>query len=103
MKNNKCHNQSFPGEFWQGMQADGMINMMASAFKNLFSCVVFQDNTVRLWNIEDSDKIPVVLEKKRAIGIKIIKVGTHIVNQDPQNRCATRVSTQDLTIPCSKS
>jgi hypothetical protein len=36
--------------------------------------VKFQDCTVRLWNIEDSDKIPIVLEKKKAIGVKITKV-----------------------------
>lgn len=32
-----------------------------------------RDHTVRLWNIEDSDKIPVVMENKRAMGIKIVK------------------------------
>ncbi|XP_052230861.1 WD repeat-containing protein 88-like isoform X2 [Dreissena polymorpha] len=37
----------------------------------LMSCA--RDQTVRLWNIEDSDKIPIVLEKKRAVGVKIQK------------------------------
>ena len=35
---------------------------------------ILQDGTVRLWNIEDSDKIPIVLEKRRAIGLKMAKV-----------------------------
>ena len=39
---------------------------------NIF--LLFQDKTVRLWNIEESDKIPVVLEHRRAIGLKISKV-----------------------------
>lgn len=33
-----------------------------------------QDKTVRMWNIEESDKIPIVMENKKAQGLKIIKV-----------------------------
>ena len=29
---------------------------------------------MRLWNIEESDKIPIVLENKKSVGIKVIKV-----------------------------
>ncbi|XP_013396959.1 WD repeat-containing protein 88-like [Lingula anatina] len=31
-----------------------------------------KDHTVRLWNVEDSDELPVVMENKRTIGVKII-------------------------------
>ncbi|XP_005093569.1 WD repeat-containing protein 88 [Aplysia californica] len=37
----------------------------------LLSCS--KDKTVRLWNIADSDKIPIVLENKKAQGVKVIK------------------------------
>ena len=33
----------------------------------------FQDKTVRLWNIEDAEMIPMVMEKKKAIGMKVFK------------------------------
>ena len=37
----------------------------------------FQDKTVRLWNVEDSDNIPVVLENKKSIGLKVLKVSIY--------------------------
>ena len=33
-----------------------------------------KDKTVRLWNIEDSDNIPMVLENKRNMGLRIVQV-----------------------------
>ncbi|PVD21137.1 hypothetical protein C0Q70_19303 [Pomacea canaliculata] len=39
--------------------------------KWLLSCS--KDKTVRMWNIEESDKIPIVMENKKAQGLKIIK------------------------------
>ena len=33
-----------------------------------------QDTTVRLWNIENADQIPMVMERKKAIGLKVFKV-----------------------------
>merc|ERR1719422_1350050 len=39
--------------------------------KWLLSCG--KDRTVRLWNIEDSDKIPLVLENRRTQGVNVIK------------------------------
>ncbi|XP_041376182.1 WD repeat-containing protein 88-like [Gigantopelta aegis] len=38
--------------------------------KWLISCS--KDKTVRMWNIEDSDKIPAVLENRKSIGLKVI-------------------------------
>lgn len=35
---------------------------------------VFQDKTVRMWNIESSDDIPVVLEHRKNIGLRIVQV-----------------------------
>lgn len=37
----------------------------------LLSCS--KDKTVRLWNIEDSDKIPIVLENKKTQGVQVMK------------------------------
>jgi len=34
----------------------------------------FQDKTVRMWNIESSDDIPVVLEHRKNIGLRIVQV-----------------------------
>ncbi|XP_048255050.1 WD repeat-containing protein 88-like [Haliotis rufescens] len=42
--------------------------------KWLISCS--KDETVRLWNVEDTDKIPVVLENRKSIGLKVIKCST---------------------------
>lgn len=35
----------------------------------------FQDTTVRLWNIRDTDKIPLVQENRKTHGLKMRKVG----------------------------
>lgn len=32
-----------------------------------------KDRTIRIWNVEEADKLPVVLERRKAIGLKIIK------------------------------
>ena len=41
--------------------------------------MTFQDKTVRLWNIETSDDIPVVLEHRKNIGLRIIQVHCTII------------------------
>lgn len=52
----------------------------------LFSCLsvfvtpgllftLFQDSSMRLWNIEEIDKIPLVSENKKAMGLKVRQVG----------------------------
>ena len=40
--------------------------------KRVLSCS--QDKTIRLWNIENLDDLPVVLEHKKNMGLKIIEV-----------------------------
>ena len=35
---------------------------------------LFQDKTVRMWNIESSDDIPVVLEHRKNIGLRLVQV-----------------------------
>ena len=35
----------------------------------------FQDSTVRMWNVEDTDQIPLVMENRRAGGLRVAKVG----------------------------
>ncbi|CAG2206880.1 WD repeat-containing protein 88-like [Mytilus edulis] len=39
--------------------------------KTVLSCS--KDRTIRIWNVEEADKLPVVLERRKAIGLKIIK------------------------------
>lgn len=34
----------------------------------------FQDGTVRLWNIENAEKLPVVMENRLALGSKLLHV-----------------------------
>ena len=49
-------------------------------------CNTLQDSTVRMWNIEESDKIPIVLENKRAQGLKVTKVGndSRVLGESPK-------------------
>ncbi|ESO98357.1 hypothetical protein LOTGIDRAFT_203725 [Lottia gigantea] len=51
----------------------GWVNdvVISSDQKWLLSCS--NDTSVRVWNIEDTDKIPVVLENRKSIGLKVIK------------------------------
>lgn len=51
----------------------------------LFCC---QDMTLRLWNISEADQIPIVLENKKTVGVKVIKVCHHMV-------CSIIISYQD--------
>ena len=38
-----------------------------------------KDKTIRLWNIENSDSIPSVMENKRSMGLKIVKVRSWLI------------------------
>lgn len=74
--------------------------------KWLMSCS--KDESVRLWNIEESDKIPVVLENRKSIGLKIFKCAscgkpfslTQTDNPKDANLCVfCRLQVPDRNVP----
>ena len=46
---------------------------------NLINFSNLQDGTVRYWNIENSDDIPMVLQTRKSIGLRILNVRSYLV------------------------
>jgi hypothetical protein len=52
---------------------------------------ILQDKTLRLWNLENTENIPMVMEKRKAMGIRVSTVSVIFVSYTCINKSSSTI------------